>query len=329
MIHPFSLANHDSHPESIYELLELRVDRALIATIVEESVETVDYALDLPTTSKGRPSVRANEDKGFTKFVGRVLETAEVSVTDILVTLVYLRRARAHLSVDTEEWALHRVFLGALLLAHKYTNDSTLRNISWSYATGAFGMRDIGRMEREFLDVLDYELPVSEADLLDLHETLFASHYSQPAPQLHPFFHTSDLERAPRPQGGVQMFRAHRIADEDPDEESASISSESFYGEELVASTLFDVENSSDAETNVETRSLGPSSPETPTSPESSSEPSTAATSSFSYHPQMVSKPVAGKDNTQPSVISRALWLAGHQLISSLPTGLTQVAVSS
>jgi hypothetical protein len=27
-------------------------------------------------------------------------------------------------------------------------------------------------MEREFLDVLDYELSVSEAELLDLHETL-------------------------------------------------------------------------------------------------------------------------------------------------------------
>lgn len=30
MIHPFSLTNRDSHPESIYELLKLKVDRALI-----------------------------------------------------------------------------------------------------------------------------------------------------------------------------------------------------------------------------------------------------------------------------------------------------------
>lgn len=139
MIHPFSLMDRDSHPESIHELLALKVDRALIgkppasfllsfssltpilftATIVEESVETVDYALGVPTTSRGRSSARTHKDQEFAKFVKRVLETTEVTTTDILVTLIYLRRAKAHLSVDTEEWALHRVFLGALLLAHK------------------------------------------------------------------------------------------------------------------------------------------------------------------------------------------------------------------
>jgi RNase H-fold protein (predicted Holliday junction resolvase) len=139
MIHPSSFMERDSHPESIYELLEVKVDRLSsvcrplhsfrasvslthvlpIATIVEESAETVNYALGLPTTSRGRSSARTSKNKEFTKFVERVLDTAEVSITDILVTLVYMRRARAHLSIETEEWALHRVFLGALVLAHK------------------------------------------------------------------------------------------------------------------------------------------------------------------------------------------------------------------
>ena len=129
----------DSHPEAIYELLEMKVDRTLIgtwstsfllgfssltcvlsiATIVEEAAETVNHALGFPTTSRGRSSSRTSKDKEFTTFVERVLDTAEVSITDVLVTLVYMRRARAHLSIETEEWALHRVFLGALVLAHK------------------------------------------------------------------------------------------------------------------------------------------------------------------------------------------------------------------
>jgi len=329
MIHPSSLVDRESHPVSIYELLELKVDRALIATIVEECTETVNYVLGLPTTSRGRSSVRSRKDREFTKFVGRVLETAEVSITDILVTLVYMRRAKAHLSVDTEEWAHHRVFLGALLLAHKYSNDSTLKNISWSYATGTFGMGDIGRMEREFLDVLDYELSVSEADLLDLHETLVISRSSQQTTQLHPFFHTSELERAHRPQGGVQMFRTRRISDEDSDEEDqedGSVSSTSYYEDEVPTFSILDEADESEAETNVETRSSVPSSPETPSSPESSSEPSKTA---FSYRPNMVLKPAPSKDGAQRSALSRALWLAGNQLISSLPTGLPQVALAS
>jgi hypothetical protein len=190
-------------------------------------------------------------------------------------------------------------------------------------------MGDIGRMEREFLDVLDYELSVSEADLLDLHETLVISRSSQQTTQLHPFFHTSELERAPRPQGGVQMFRTRRISDEDSDEddqEDGSVSSTSYYGDDVPAFSILDEADGSDAETNVETGSSVPSSPETLSSPESSSEPSTTA---FSYRPNMVLKPAPSKDGAQRSTLSRALWLAGHQLISSLPTGLPQVAVAS
>lgn len=138
MIHPFSLIDRNSHPESIHQLLQLKVDRALIgtsppsfyvgfssadssstATVVEECTETVDFALGVPTTSKGRSSVRTQNETDFATFVDRVLKTAEVSLTDILVTLIYLRRSRAHLSVGAEKWVLHRVFLGALVLAHK------------------------------------------------------------------------------------------------------------------------------------------------------------------------------------------------------------------
>ena len=183
-------------------------------------------------------------------------------------------------------------------------------------------------MEREFLDVLDYELSVSEADLLDLHETLAVAHPSQPAPQLHPFFHTSALERAPRPQG-VQMFRTRRIFDENSDEEEQeqdqeSVYSDSFYGNEVPASApRIHQALSSETETHVESRSTVPS------SYPSSSEPPAKVISAFSYQPQMVSKPFTGKEGAQKSAISRALWLAGHQLISSLPTALSQVAVSS
>lgn len=185
-------------------------------------------------------------------------------------------------------------------------------------------------MEREFLDVLDYDLSVSEADLLDLHETFVVSLSPQPQPQLHPFFHTSALERAPRPQA-VDLFRTRRVSDETSEEEEfldhASVSSLSFYEDEVVPTTpLFQQLNSSDEETRVDSASSDPSSSQTPTSSLPSSEPSTTAISAFSYQPHMVSKP---QDGAQKTAISRALWLAGHQLISSLPTAFSQVTVSS
>jgi hypothetical protein len=97
---------------------------------------------------------------------------AEVSFSTILTALVYIRRSRPHLCIAIEEWALERVFLGALIVASKYTNDSSLRNKDWAQCTGKFRNRDVGRIEREFLEVLDWELRVSERDLLMHHDGL-------------------------------------------------------------------------------------------------------------------------------------------------------------
>ena len=56
----------------------------------------------------------------------------------------------------------------------QYLNDSTLKNVHWSLCTGLFNKRDVGRIEREFLDVLDFELHVTEADILVHHDAFTA-----------------------------------------------------------------------------------------------------------------------------------------------------------
>ncbi|KAJ7848975.1 hypothetical protein B0H14DRAFT_2310368, partial [Mycena olivaceomarginata] len=95
----------------------------------------------------------------FTAFARTVLSCAEVTPPTLLVALVYIARARPHLSI-----ALERIFLGALIVASKYTNDSTLKNVHWVLCTGVFEKRDVGQIKHEFLDVLDWELGVGEAE---------------------------------------------------------------------------------------------------------------------------------------------------------------------
>jgi hypothetical protein len=90
----------------------------------------------------------------------------------LLASLVYIDRARPHLHSGLEQWALERVFLGALIVASKYLNDSTLKNVHWAMCTGVFGKRDVGRIEREYLDVLNFELKITEDDLLSHHQGL-------------------------------------------------------------------------------------------------------------------------------------------------------------
>lgn len=40
--------------------------------------------------------------------------------------------------------------------------------------TGVFGKRDVGRIEREFLDVLDFELSITEDDIMAHHDSIMA-----------------------------------------------------------------------------------------------------------------------------------------------------------
>jgi len=164
---------------------------ATIEHIVRETVATVNQAVGPSSSSRGR-----RDTAGFSEFAVNVIGRAEIPTAVLLVTLVYIYRSRPHLSVEAEEWALHRVFLGALMLASKvcafqiiiplrrenpdpdlliqFTNDSTLQNVHWAIATGIFGKRDVGRIEREFLDVLDWDLTVSEDEIANLYPAIIA-----------------------------------------------------------------------------------------------------------------------------------------------------------
>ena len=126
--------------------------------------------------------------------------TSRVSVAVVLVALVYIKRAKPHLRITAERWACERIFVGALVLAGKvsfsfplplfpfffslcdviydlivlippiynlqYLNDKMMKNVIWARCSGIFEHRDVGRMEREMLNILDWDLSVHEEELL-------------------------------------------------------------------------------------------------------------------------------------------------------------------
>jgi hypothetical protein len=174
-IHKASLVDASLHSPALLELLDIKLSQPVIDYVVDCVVDTVDYAMNRPSTSVGRRSAsHKTETAAFTTFVTNVLTRAEVTIPVVLASLVYVDRAKPHLHIALEEWACERVFLGAVMLASKYLNDSTLKNVHWALCTGVFGKRDVGRIERELLDVLDFELAIREDDILSHHDGLSA-----------------------------------------------------------------------------------------------------------------------------------------------------------
>ena len=138
-IHHASLVDPASHHPALLELIDVKVSKQVIGKsttafinekknlqanseyTVDRVVETVDYAMGRPTpsSSRGRSSTRRPEHAKFTTFVNTVLTRAEVTMPTLLASFVYIDRARPHLHIGLEQWALERVFLGALIVASK------------------------------------------------------------------------------------------------------------------------------------------------------------------------------------------------------------------
>ncbi|KAJ6521441.1 hypothetical protein DFH09DRAFT_1373021 [Mycena vulgaris] len=163
-VHAASLVDPARHPAVLLQLVEISSHGRLSVNYVVDCVsETVGHALGrTPSSSRGRTPTRSPYLPKFTTFVTTVLSRAEVTAPTLLTALVYVFRARPHLSVALEEWALERVFLGALIAASKYTNDSNAEERALGALYRRVRERDVGRIEREFLDVLDWELGVGE-----------------------------------------------------------------------------------------------------------------------------------------------------------------------
>ncbi|KAK7013909.1 hypothetical protein R3P38DRAFT_3322442 [Favolaschia claudopus] len=144
-VHAASLVHPATHSPVVLTLINIDISPSVIQYVVDCVSVTVNYAMHTCAFTGKYISQ-------FPSFVSVVLKRAQVTPAILITTLVYITRIRPHLS---------------LIVASKYTNDSTLKNVHWAICTGVFRFRDVGRIEREFLDVLDWNLRVTERDLLE------------------------------------------------------------------------------------------------------------------------------------------------------------------
>lgn len=154
--HPASLVDPDNHPQELLDFLELDAqNRCVIGEFVLQlwnlrgfplfvrstNVCAVDYivytttdaavhALNVDPTEKTRLNMLALSDRmhnkycGFNQFVSNIVRRSRTRISTVLVALLYLRRAKLDMDVPPLDWILHRLFLGALILATKVRRGS-------------------------------------------------------------------------------------------------------------------------------------------------------------------------------------------------------------
>ncbi|GAA5904031.1 cyclin family protein [Sporobolomyces salmoneus] len=207
--HPASLLPKFLHDPALLELVRQPVSAEMISYIAQRTVEVISVT---PTASHP-PSppvtpVRANfnnnadnkatnpEVESLVAFITVLVQKSNVQVPTLLSTLVYLDRLRLKLppSACGMESTRLRVFLATLIVAAKALNDSSPKNKHWTRYAAIFPLAEVNLMERQLLFLLDFDLRMEEAELIEhfgpfLPRQPVASSSSQR-------FHTSRLDRA-------------------------------------------------------------------------------------------------------------------------------------
>ncbi|CCC67545.1 hypothetical protein NCAS_0A09870 [Naumovozyma castellii] len=102
-------------------------------------------------------------------FITRLVRYTNVYTPTLLTTVCYLNKLKRILPKDATGLpsTIHRIFLACLILSAKFHNDSSPLNKHWvKYTDGLFTLEDVNLMERQLLQLLDWDLRVSEDDLI-------------------------------------------------------------------------------------------------------------------------------------------------------------------
>ncbi|CAG8462785.1 5522_t:CDS:1 [Paraglomus brasilianum] len=141
---------------------------ALVDNLIDLAVEIVEEIWSPFTVN---PNVRLVSLKTFIK---KLLQGMRVSFSTLQICLLYLVRVqhcifkRAQTSSRGDAMkdptiCARRMFLAALMTAHKYTQDKKYHIRTWSDVSG-LSVQEICVNERLFLELLDYKLFVNDED---------------------------------------------------------------------------------------------------------------------------------------------------------------------
>ncbi|CCM03982.1 uncharacterized protein FIBRA_06138 [Fibroporia radiculosa] len=165
-ISPNSQIDFLLHDPALVEMIYTPVNWGLVDYLVNRTTDAISCSTLFS---------HALKTAFFVNFVKDIIIKSRAMTPMLLVALGYMSRAgRALLDNLLHQWRCEQLFLGALILASKYIYEEPMGAAQWASLTGIFSVKDINRIEREYLILIQYNLGICEADLLAHYEPVFS-----------------------------------------------------------------------------------------------------------------------------------------------------------
>lgn len=168
---PTYTAAQMSDAQALSVLMKSPVTHEMVSHIVNVTLKVIQCkkskVLPSPPSSPNGKSSNKHLPSLMT-FISRLVRYSNVYTGTLLNTLVYLERLSAKLPKNAQglPCTLHRIFLAALIISAKFHNDSSPKNKHWAkYTDGLFTVEEINLMERQLLQLMNWDVIVSESEL--------------------------------------------------------------------------------------------------------------------------------------------------------------------
>jgi hypothetical protein len=155
-----------------------------VSIVIHDRIEEGEKALqDDPAMAKRLPEVFNMQSKPLlaqlasadtsedTIFLAikSIYSIAEFSSECLVISLLYIERLRSLTGLHLLMSNWQPILLAAMIVAQKVWDDKSLLNVDFSVICSAYSLKDINRLEKQFLELVQYNVSISAS--------LYASYY--------------------------------------------------------------------------------------------------------------------------------------------------------
>lgn len=180
--------------------------RSYVSALVDVTVQVIGSiwpsSIVTPSATSNKPIADLNT------FLHHILRHSRTTHSTLQLAIFYLFRIRSRVQEKRSEDVYiscgRRMFLAALISAHKYLQDKTYKNSAWSKVSG-LNVQEINYAEKVMLELLDYRLYVKK-DTYDQWIFMLQSHLKV-QPNIPTVNHHSLSKSNPAHNGPIKLSR--------------------------------------------------------------------------------------------------------------------------